>query len=166
MHPKKKMMLVLISGAFLFAVIFPLLIYYFSILIDSALSIPKLNHLYLRILLGLAIGSIGGIFAAWAVYAQYRYGYGTPVPLMPPIRLVTEGPYKYSRNPMALGTMLYYVGLGILIGSYSYILITIIGFTLLFIYNKFFEEKELEKKIWGGIPKIQGKYTLSNRFQT
>jgi len=36
-------------------------------------------------------------------------GRGTPLPVMPTQELLTEGPFRYSRNPMTLGTILAYL---------------------------------------------------------
>jgi protein-S-isoprenylcysteine O-methyltransferase Ste14 len=42
---------------------------------------------------------------------------GTPVPVNPPPRLITDGPYAYSRNPMMTGLFMVMAGIGIFFGS-------------------------------------------------
>ena len=143
MRKKWKMLAFLIFGFSLFIIIFPLGIYLLSQLLDNLFNLPRINIFWLNLPVGLSIGVFGWLLSFWSVYAQYKYGGGTPAPFMPPVRLVTQGPYRYSRNPMALGNMIFYIGIGIVIGSISFILITIFGFTILFIYNKTVEEKEL-----------------------
>jgi protein-S-isoprenylcysteine O-methyltransferase Ste14 len=60
-------------------------------------------------------------------------------------KLVTEGPYKYSRNPQYLGTILFFLG-AILVFNSSYQVITgFLGFTLL-ILAVFVEESWLKLK--------------------
>ena len=86
------------------------------------------------------------LIMVWPVMQFFR-ARGTPVPLNPPKKLITTGLYAYIRNPMILGLLLLLLGLGILFGSLSLILI----FTPLFIvpnilYLRAVEEKEMEKK--------------------
>ena len=50
-----------------------------------------------------------------ALYLRCAYdfilsGRGTPVPIDAPIKLVTRGPYRYSRNPMYIGVLTILVG--------------------------------------------------------
>jgi protein-S-isoprenylcysteine O-methyltransferase Ste14 len=58
-----------------------------------------------------------------------------------------SGPYKFCRNPMILGAMLYYLGMGTYFGSLR---IGIVMFLLSLIvgscYIKLIEEKELQLK--------------------
>ncbi len=43
---------------------------------------------------------------------------GTPVrPLMPATTLVLEGPFRYTRNPMYLGLVLFLIGVALLMGT-------------------------------------------------
>ena len=65
---------------------------------------------FFRSLLGLALWS-ASLFAAM--------GEGTPNPLAPPVRLVIQGPYRYSRNPMMLGGWLAGLGLALALRSVS-----------------------------------------------
>ncbi len=44
-------------------------------------------------------------------------GGGTPVPLDPPLRMVTTGPYAYLANPMQLGATVVLAGWGVLLSS-------------------------------------------------
>jgi hypothetical protein len=64
----------------------------------------------------LRIGTVGrilaGVLAAagfslgfWSVYTQLDRGRGTPLPVMPTQELLTEGPFRYCRNPMTLGAI-------------------------------------------------------------
>jgi protein-S-isoprenylcysteine O-methyltransferase Ste14 len=62
---------------------------------------------------------------AWG-YLQYRlvghfrtaHGGGGPGIDRPPSRLVTEGPYRFTRNPMYLGHLIFFTGLAIMFRSY------------------------------------------------
>ena len=59
-------------------------------------------------------------------YAQYRlvgwfrtaHGGGGPGINVPPTRVVTEGPFRVSRNPMYLGHLIFMLGLAVTLRSY------------------------------------------------
>ena len=73
---------------------------------------------------------------------------GTPVPLNPPPKLVTTGPYAYIRNPMLTGLFILLFGLGVLLGSISLVFIFTPLFILLNVLElRTIEEPELEKRL-------------------
>ncbi|MBD3265994.1 hypothetical protein GF373_04935 [bacterium] len=87
---------------------------------------------------------VGIFFLSWAVYAQWAIGQGTPAPVAPTKQLIVEGPYKLSRNPIQLGIILYYLGLGTISdGLASGLIAFFIGFLVGITYHKLIEEKEL-----------------------
>ena len=84
--------------------------------------------------LGLHRGHIEfNLFNLWAAplliwgYLQYRLtgryrrklGGGGPGTEVPPLRLVTSGPYQYTRNPMYLGHLIFLLGLGLTLRSWA-----------------------------------------------
>lgn len=52
---------------------------------------------------GIIVAVIGASLVAWCVIVFAFIGRGTPVPFDPPRRLVVRGPYRFVRNPMAIG---------------------------------------------------------------
>ena len=48
-----------------------------------------------------------------AVLTFWRVGRGTPVPLAAPRKLVVSWPFQYYRNPIMLGAICYYLGVGV-----------------------------------------------------
>jgi protein-S-isoprenylcysteine O-methyltransferase Ste14 len=89
---------------------------------------------------------LGWLFANWTVKVQYSLGKGTPIPLMATQKLVITGPYTYCRNPMTLGTTVFYLGVAIWIGSPSAFGLGLIYPVGILIYIKLAEEKELEER--------------------
>ncbi len=74
--------------------------------------------------------ALGGIaLVVWSVSIQYTLGKGTPAPRVATQRLVTEGPYAYTRNPMTLGALLIYLGIGVWMGSGVVIILTVVVFS-------------------------------------
>ena len=76
-----------------------------------------------RIYLGALVGLTGLRTSIWSIIYMKRVGKGNPFDAMghevaPRTRhLMTEGPYRLSRNPMLSGTYLYYFG--VLIGLWN-----------------------------------------------
>lgn len=60
--------------------------------------------------IGMAVGVGGAALALWCVIAFAFVGRGTPLPFDPPRRLVVRGPYRFVRNPMAIGVALALAG--------------------------------------------------------
>lgn len=53
-----------------------------------------------------AVLALGIALLLWCVSEFYRAGRGTLAPWSPPRRLVTSGPYAYTRNPMYIAILL------------------------------------------------------------
>lgn len=91
--------------------------------------------------------TVGGLaLVIWSVYIQYTLGKGTPAPKVATQRLVTHGPYAYSRNPMTLGALLMYLGIGIWIGSGVVVILTVIIFSGLLTFIYIHETRELTER--------------------
>jgi protein-S-isoprenylcysteine O-methyltransferase Ste14 len=90
---------------------------------------------------------VGLLLALWTVLAQVTIGKGTPVPLAPTEKLIVTGPYRLCRNPMKLGVIVYYMGLGTLFGSLRIgILMFLLALVIGSCYHKFIEERELQRR--------------------
>ena len=96
--------------------------------------------------LGPALTMGGLALVAWSVRVQYVLGQGTPAPKVATQRLVTQGPYAYSRNPMTLGALWMYLGIGIWMGSGVVILLTVIVFSALLTFIYFHKARELTER--------------------
>lgn len=140
-------LLVLILGGILFVFALPYLMLFAGIAVDAYLDLPKILARPHNSVLGAILIALGLPYAAWSVWLQYRIGKGTPVPYVATQKLVISGPYKHVRNPMALGTIISYAGIGLWFNSISFIAIMIpVVFGPLLVFIKLIEEKELEER--------------------
>jgi protein-S-isoprenylcysteine O-methyltransferase Ste14 len=81
----------------------------------------------------LALDPWGAPLLAWG-YAQYRFvgkfrtahGGGGPGIDVPPTRVVTEGPYRFTRNPMYLGHLIFMAGLAVTLRSYVALVLVVV----------------------------------------
>jgi protein-S-isoprenylcysteine O-methyltransferase Ste14 len=136
----------LIVGQVLFLVVYPVFIVLGARWIDQYLRLPRFAHGLASLFVALALILPGAVLVEWTVGLQFARGLGTPLPVVPARRLLTNGPYSYSRNPMATGTTMVYLGIAIAVGSFSAITLACIYPTVITVYTKLIEEKELERR--------------------
>jgi protein-S-isoprenylcysteine O-methyltransferase Ste14 len=97
--------------------------------------------------IGIPLLAVGAILTVWSV-ALFILAKGTPVPLNPPPRLVTDGPYAYSRNPMLGGIFMMFFGAGALLNSAAlFCLVTPVAVITARIFVRNVEEPELETRL-------------------
>ncbi len=82
----------------------------------------------------------------WSVRVLYTIGAGTPAPKVATQGLVTQGPYAHTRNPMTLGALSMYLGIGVWMGSGVVIILTLIVFSGLLTYIHIHETRELAER--------------------
>jgi protein-S-isoprenylcysteine O-methyltransferase Ste14 len=117
-----------------------------SILFDKIFKFTAFISSPLDLVLGLVI-IIPGLILAGSCIFYFAKSKGTPVPLNPPKKLITYGPYAYSRNPMITGIFLILIGFGVFSSSISLtFIVSPIYFLLNFIEIKKIEEPEIEKR--------------------
>jgi len=132
-------------GAVLFLAVLPILLFFVGFLVDKYLIADRWR--WLEIAFSLLCVLAGLLLLAWSGLAQTRIGRGTPVPMAPTRKLVVSGPYRLCRNPIQLGAVLYYLGLGTYFGSIGIgVVMSLIALVLGGFYHKFVEEKELERR--------------------
>ncbi len=137
---------VIATGIIAWAVVLPLVMLGATIFFHPEYSIyTEIDDLY-RLVPGVFVLLAGIWIALWSIYAQYAIGEGTPVPLLPAVKLVVRGPYRYCRNPMALGVILMLLGAAIALWSISALVIAVVISSLHLLYDKIVEERELEKR--------------------
>ncbi len=114
---------------------------------DRFFGFPLYPELPANYVFGGPLLIIGIVFWLWPAKLFFK-AKGTPVPLQPPPKLITTGPYEFSRNPMLTGIFLILFGIGFAAQSISLVFI----YTPLFIFLnvleiKLIEEPELEKRL-------------------
>ena len=119
---------------------------------------------------------MGLLLISLTVWVQLKIGKGTPLPIAPTQKLVVVGPYKYCRNPMILGAILYYSGISFYQHSFSTLFFTVLFFLSFVLYVKVIEEKEVIMRFGDEylnykdstpfiIPKVKLKNETSNKCQ-
>lgn len=117
------------------------------VVVEKRLGIQGFLPGWLAALIGIPLLAAGAFLATWAV-ARFIAARGTPVPLNPPPRLVTDGPYSYSRNPMLGGIFMMYFGAGAVLNSATlFFLVTPVLVIGARIFVKKVEEPELETRL-------------------
>jgi protein-S-isoprenylcysteine O-methyltransferase Ste14 len=140
-----------LTGFTLFIVLIPYGFYKLSQLDDLFNGKVLIGVKALRLVL-FSISFIAGIiFAIWSNLFLYKVGKGGPtdvfgVSVSPQTKkLVTTGPYRYSRNPMVFGTVSLYTSLVILLNSITGLIALTFYILLIITYLKRSEEKRLRK---------------------
>ncbi len=125
-------------------VVIPATLVYLGERLDHALRLSPVAHVPLLRWLSLVAFVAGTPWLAWSIYWQHRKGEGTPLPLVPTRVLLRDGPYRFTRNPMALGAILWLAGWALLANSPSALFGGVGVFALLVLsWDKWIEEKEL-----------------------
>jgi protein-S-isoprenylcysteine O-methyltransferase Ste14 len=118
-----------------------------AVQVDKSVGFPKFLSEPFNIFLSVPLLAAGLFLMLWSVF-HFVKAKGTPVPLNPPPKLVTAGPYAYVRNPMLSGVFILLFGLGILSNSLSLTFIFTPLFILVTVLElKAIEEPELEKRL-------------------
>lgn len=129
-----------VYGLFLL-VIFPTIL----IRLNEILILPNFSLLIFKIF-GIMFILVGGIIWLFCIGLFHFFGKGTPVPINPPIKLVVNRMYQYSRNPMYMSVLMILVGYFLFFG---HILLFFYPFIMGLFFNLFvifYEEPVLRKK--------------------
>ena len=103
----------------------------------------------MRLYLAVLVALIGLSLSIWSIVYMKRVGKGNPFDAMghevaPRTKhLMTDGPYRFSRNPMLSGTYLYYIGVLIALWSLWALAVFVAVATLMTLQVRS-EEKRLE----------------------
>ena len=116
-----------------------------GLVLDLVVGLPR----YVSLL----SSSLGVVLIAGALYLEGRATYvlwtlggGTPNPVEPPKHLVTEGPYRFSRNPLYVARLLFLWGASLYLGSVGVLSVSILLLSALHFVLLPREEGRLEKR--------------------
>ncbi len=104
-----------------------------------------------RLVISILVFIVGAVFGAWSNIFLNKVGKGGPVEafgiaISPPTKkLVTTGPYRYTRNPMVFGAFMMYLGASFFFNSLPDVICVLLFLVLLVLFVKFSEEKRLER---------------------
>ncbi len=94
---------------------------------------------------GLAIATLGGAIALWCVISHAIIGRGTPAPFDPPRRLITQGPYRFVRNPMYVGAASALAGAAVFYLSWPLLVYGCVLLVAAHLFVVFYEEPTLAR---------------------
>jgi protein-S-isoprenylcysteine O-methyltransferase Ste14 len=143
--PNQRLVALAVEGVF-FLVVLPFALIALGSSLDQWLRWSPILYEPINLVLGGLLIAAGWLFTVWSIYVQFTLGRGTPVPLMATQKLIAQAPYSYCRNPMALGAIVMYLGVAILVGSIGAVALVLLGAALLLTYIKRVEEKEMEMR--------------------
>lgn len=113
-------------------------------------GMPSLAEIpIVRLCIAALVALAGLALSVWSIVYMKRVGKGNPFDAMghevaPRTQhLMTDGPYKMSRNPMLSGTYLYYIGVLIALWSWQALLVFAVIATAMMLQVRS-EEKRLE----------------------
>ena len=130
-------------GILLFLVFFPALMY--AVAVNFVVPVDSL----IVSTVGAIFVLIGAVFMVWSNIDMVKIGRGCPTDGFNIAlgertkKLIVQGPYKYTRNPMLFGTFVFYVGLALLFNSYSALIVPIVFISYMVWHVKKFEEPRL-----------------------
>ena len=139
--PVKILALVLAGVLFVFLIPYTLLV--LCPRLDTRFNLPDFYFGWINILVCILLVGFGGYFALSSIFQQVFIADGTPLPFIPTRKLLVKSVFQQTRNPMTFGTICLYLGLVFLVGSISALLLVILFFSLLALYIKKIEEREL-----------------------
>ena len=138
-------LLSLVGASFFFCVVG--LFIFLALKVDKILGWPRFSGGLVATVVAWLVLAAGASLCLWSVL-HFLKARGTPVPLNPPPRLVTTGPYAYVRNPMLSGLFIVLFGLGLVLGSLGLVCIFTPLFIVLNVWQiRALEEPELQKRL-------------------
>ena len=114
--------------------------------LDRRLGLRPLRIRRASRIVGGLLTVLGFSLGFWSIISQLTRGRGTPLPVMPTQELLTEGPFRYCRNPMTLGTILAYLGMAVAVGTIAGTALVLSLAACLLVYLKRLEEGELAER--------------------
>ena len=141
---KQKELLGYALGGLLFVLIIPTLMWLASRM-PNLLAAPVA-----RMVIGIVLAVLGLSLSVWSIVYMRHKGDGNPMDafgheVAPRTKhLMTEGPYRLSRNPMLTGSFIYYAGICVGLWTWQALLV-FVAFIVIMLLQVRSEEKRLRK---------------------
>jgi len=145
-HPFRARIMATLPAGVIFVIVLPYLLLVACPSADRRLGLDALTPGIASILVGGILMAIGFFFGFWSILLQLTQGRGTPLPMMPTQGLLTNGPFRFCRNPMTFGTVSAYLGMAIAAATPVGVALVFFLASLLLVYLKRVEEKELAER--------------------
>ena len=145
-HPFRTRIVATLSAGILFLLILPYLLLVVCPSVDERLGVDLLTPGIASILVGGILAAIGFTIGFWSIQLQLTQGRGTPFPMMPTQGLLTNGPFRFCRNPMTFGAVSAYLGMAVAAVTPAGVALVLSLASLLVVYLKRVEEKELAER--------------------
>jgi len=120
-------------------------LFVFPVLIMNSFGVTSIDSSNIK-LIGVLLFAFCSILGLYSAYMMVRNGEGTPLPLDQTQKLVTKGPYKYVRNPMAIAGIGQAVSISIFFWSIHILFYAIIGAILWHFVVRPLEEKDMVER--------------------
>jgi len=131
-------------GGLMFVLLIPILMWWVS-------GMPKLLAAPVaRIVIALVLAVLGLSLSVWSIVYMRRKGDGNPMDafgheVAPRTKhLMTEGPYRLSRNPMLTGSFVYFAGVCVWLWTWQALLV-FVAFVIIMLLQVRSEEKRLRR---------------------
>ena len=95
---------------------------------------------------GWILALTGGAIGLTCILLFFISGKGTPAPFDPPKVFVAIGPYRYVRNPMYISGLMVLAGAGLIVRSYSIIILAALFWGVAHIMVLLHEEPDLRRR--------------------
>ena len=131
-------------GGLMFVLLIPTLMWWVSGM-PNLLAAP-----IVRIVIALVLAALGLSLSVWSIVYMRRKGDGNPMDafgheVAPRTKhLMTEGPYRLSRNPMLTGSFIYFAGVCVWLWTWQALLV-VVGFIIIMLLQVRSEEKRLRR---------------------
>ena len=145
-----------IFGFTVFLLLIPLVLYSLSKSDYLLVNVVLIESTILRYIISLLFFLVGAYFMLWSNIFLFKIGKGGPadgfgISVSPKTKkLVTTGPYRYSRNPMVFGAFSLYTSIVIFLNSIIGLSCLLIFLPISIIYLRLSEEKRLFKDFGDG----------------
>lgn len=155
-----------IVGFTMFVVFIPLGIFYISDIVDGFFGLIRFSDFSIRLVLVVPLFFVGIAFVIWSNIFLFFRGKGGPadgfgVTVSPRTeKLVTTGPYRYTRNPMVFGAFSVYYSIAIYLGSIGGLLVMVLFSFLAKVYLKKVEEPRLLGDFGNEYEKYRGRVAM------